>query len=450
MLNTGQRDLYEGCGDADQATPACWRSGRPVARHSFDDGKLLWGDTDGLSSVADAERLLCLLYPATEVPAFRLDQPDTTERDVLRALDRIGSRLEIPPNLITALTQFMRTHTGTDDSPTFSGGHYFRPAEPDGRITHEQGQLGVVDPTPCPSPLCLATLGFLKVYEGTTTRPEVRKAIGELREATNARLTAAMVSLLRLLHRERLRRRVRAGQAADPGRRTGQTVRPGRPPAVLPQVTPPARHHHREPQPRHRGRRGHPRREPALRVRLGLGRRPGRPGDQRPERPGPRPARRHRRPAALRVLHRRRPRRHPGPLLRPHPHPRPARRRPAETRRGTAPALGTQPAVLVRDRPLRHRTLAPGGPALADHRPASGVRVLLPDRRGHPRPRPGPPEGDRRRPHPHRRHHGAARRPRPGHQPDDQGRPHHPAAQPRRHHAARRVRSAPAGSSCGG
>jgi hypothetical protein len=168
-----------------------------MARHSFDDGKLVRGDTDGLSSVADAERLLCLLYPATEVPAFRLDQPDTTERDVLRALDRLGSRLEIPPNLITALTQFMRTHTGTDDSPTFAGGHYFRPAEPDGRITHEQGQLGVVDSYSMSVTLCLATLGFLKVYETTTTRPEVHRSIAELREATNARLTAAMVSLLR-------------------------------------------------------------------------------------------------------------------------------------------------------------------------------------------------------------------------------------------------------------
>jgi hypothetical protein len=168
-----------------------------MARHSFDDGKLVRGDTDGLSSVADAERLLCLLYPATEVPAFRLDQPDTTERDVLRALDRVGSRLEIPPNLITALTQFMRTHTGTDDSPTFAGGHYFRPSEPDGEITHEQSQLGVVDSYSMSVTLCLATLGFLKVYEGTTTRPEVRKAVAELRDATNTRLTAAMVSLLR-------------------------------------------------------------------------------------------------------------------------------------------------------------------------------------------------------------------------------------------------------------
>src|SRR5687768_15867324 len=113
---------------------------RAMARHSFDDGKLVWEDTDGLSSVADAERLLCLLYPATEVPAFRLDQPDTTERDVLRALEGVGSRLEIPPNLITALSQFMRSHTGPDDSPTFAGGHYFRPAEPQQKLTHQQYQ----------------------------------------------------------------------------------------------------------------------------------------------------------------------------------------------------------------------------------------------------------------------------------------------------------------------
>jgi hypothetical protein len=170
---------------------------RATARHSFDDGKLVRGDTDGLSCVADAERLLCLLYPATEVPAFRLDQPDTTERDVLRALEGVGSRLEIPPNLVTALTQFMRTHTAPDDSPTFAGGHYFKPADPAAELSHAQSQLGVVDSYSMSVTLCLATLGFLKVYETTTTRPEVHKAIAELREATNTRLTAAMISLLR-------------------------------------------------------------------------------------------------------------------------------------------------------------------------------------------------------------------------------------------------------------
>ncbi|MFE9770761.1 SCO2524 family protein [Streptomyces sp. NPDC005931] len=170
---------------------------RALARHSFDDGKLVRGETDGLSSVADAERLLCLLYPATEFPAFRLDQPDTTERDVLRALERVGSRLEIPPHLITALTQFMRTYTDPDDSPTFAGGPYFRPADPKKELTHEQGKLGVVDSFSMSVTLCLATLGFLKVYEAGTTRPEVRRALAELREATHTRLTSAMISLLR-------------------------------------------------------------------------------------------------------------------------------------------------------------------------------------------------------------------------------------------------------------
>ncbi|MFG3099260.1 SCO2524 family protein [Streptomyces sp. NPDC048182] len=167
-----------------------------MARHSFDDGKLVQESADGPSSVADAERLLCLLYPATEVPAFRLDQPDTSERDVLRALGPVGSRLEIPPNIISALNQFMRTHTGADDSPTFAGGHYFRAPGPEG-LSHEQSQLGVVDSYSMSVTLCLATLGFLKVYETTTTRPEIRAAIAELRDATNTRLTSAMISLLR-------------------------------------------------------------------------------------------------------------------------------------------------------------------------------------------------------------------------------------------------------------
>lgn len=91
----------------------------------------------------------------------------------------------------------MRTHTGPDDSPTFSGGHYFRPTDPKQKLTHEQTQLGVVDAYSMSVTLCLATLGFLKVYEENTTRPEVRRTLGELRDATNARLTAAMVSLLR-------------------------------------------------------------------------------------------------------------------------------------------------------------------------------------------------------------------------------------------------------------
>ncbi|MFE5889226.1 SCO2524 family protein [Streptomyces sp. NPDC002285] len=168
-----------------------------VARHSFDGGEWEWGDWGNESSVADAERLLCLLYPATEIPAFRLDDPDTTQEDVQQVLKRAGGRLEVPANLVTAMADFMRAHTGEDKRPTFAGGYYFGSADKTKEVTEEQRQLGVVDSFSMSITLCLATLGFLKVYETRTRRSDVKETIAELRLATSNRLTAAMVSLLR-------------------------------------------------------------------------------------------------------------------------------------------------------------------------------------------------------------------------------------------------------------
>ncbi|GAA3772628.1 SCO2524 family protein [Streptomyces chiangmaiensis] len=168
-----------------------------VARHSFDGGEWAWGKWGGESSVSDAERLLCLLYPATEIAAFRLDDPDTTQDDVQKVLRKAGGRLEIPAKLVTAATQFMRTHTGEDKRPAFAGGYYFLSTDKDQDLTKEQRELGVVDSYSMSITLCLATLGFLKVYESKTRRSDVQETIQELRAATSNRLTAAMVSLLR-------------------------------------------------------------------------------------------------------------------------------------------------------------------------------------------------------------------------------------------------------------
>jgi hypothetical protein len=168
-----------------------------IARHSFVGGEWEWGDWGKESSVADAERLLCLLYPATEIPAFRLDDPDTTQDDVQQVLKRAGGRLEIPASLVTAAAEFMRTHTGDDKRPTFAGGYYFGSADKTKELTEEQRQLGVVDSFSMSITLCLATLGFLKVYETRTRRSDIRETIAELRQDTSNRLTAAMVSLLR-------------------------------------------------------------------------------------------------------------------------------------------------------------------------------------------------------------------------------------------------------------
>jgi hypothetical protein len=168
-----------------------------MARHSFAEGDWDWGDWGGRSSVADAERLLCLMYPATEIPAFRLDDPDTTERDVQNALKAVGGRLEIPAKLVSVLAEFMRNHTAEDKRPSFAGGHYFSARDAEHELTEDQRQQGVVDSFSMSITLSLATLGFLKIYETKTRRGEIRALIDELKTATEARLTAAMVSLLR-------------------------------------------------------------------------------------------------------------------------------------------------------------------------------------------------------------------------------------------------------------
>ncbi|MFD5633047.1 SCO2524 family protein [Streptomyces sp. NPDC127077] len=167
-----------------------------LARHSFEQGVWSWGESGGLSSVADAERLLCLLYPATELPAFRLDDPNTTERDVRKALREVGDSTDIPVRLIGIVGEFMKRHHD-GEAPTFGGGHSFGAADPELELSAEQREFDVVDSYSMSVSLCLATLGFLKVYRNTTTRASAVARIEELRQDTSDRLTAAMVGLLR-------------------------------------------------------------------------------------------------------------------------------------------------------------------------------------------------------------------------------------------------------------
>ncbi|MFE8947064.1 SCO2524 family protein [Streptomyces sp. NPDC007856] len=167
-----------------------------VSRHSFESGEWDWGEEGGLSSVADAERLLCLMYPAMEIAAFRLDDPDTIERDVQTALEDVGGQTEIPVKLVRILAEFMDTYTAEDEGPSFAGGHYFDACDPGEELTEEQRRLGVVDSFSMSITLCLATLGFLKVYTGRTP-VEVRTLIEKLKAATETRLSSAIVSLLR-------------------------------------------------------------------------------------------------------------------------------------------------------------------------------------------------------------------------------------------------------------
>jgi len=52
---------------------------RATARLSYPDSSWRFGGREGTNSISDAEQLLCLMAPATEVPIFRLDKPGVTD-----------------------------------------------------------------------------------------------------------------------------------------------------------------------------------------------------------------------------------------------------------------------------------------------------------------------------------------------------------------------------------
>ncbi|MFE9448491.1 SCO2524 family protein [Streptomyces sp. NPDC006739] len=168
-----------------------------IARHSVADGKWAWGPQRGRSSVEDAERLLCLMYPATEIRAFQLSDPDLLQGDVEAVLRGLGGRLDLAEVFCRILREFTETHTADDGRPTFHGGSYFTSLDPRRAPTGEQRALGVVDSFSMSITLCLAALGFLKDLAGRGPWGRFGALAAELREAARTRLTAAMASLLR-------------------------------------------------------------------------------------------------------------------------------------------------------------------------------------------------------------------------------------------------------------
>ncbi|MEU6428235.1 SCO2524 family protein [Microbispora sp. NPDC046973] len=168
-----------------------------AARASYRDGVWTWGGRDGSNSISDAEQLLCFMYPASELPGFRLDTPDETADDVLAALAALGDSVEIPKLLLRVIGQYLRTYTAEDGRPLFSGGSYFRPLDDEAKVTPEQLQLDVVDSFSMSVTLALGTLGFLKVFRQSVRRESIRREIRELEDLASKRLSAAMAGLLR-------------------------------------------------------------------------------------------------------------------------------------------------------------------------------------------------------------------------------------------------------------
>ncbi|GAA1762397.1 SCO2524 family protein [Luedemannella helvata] len=166
---------------------------RAVVRHSFHDGSFVWA-TPG-DALTDAQQLLCILHPATNLPSLKLDVPNETADDAREALRPLGDSTSIPVRLVHALNEYMVRHADADGQPRFTVDPARFRLNPDGPQPAEPPES--VESYATGLRLSLAATGFAKVLRSVVAQQEARDVADELAERASIRLTAAMVGLLR-------------------------------------------------------------------------------------------------------------------------------------------------------------------------------------------------------------------------------------------------------------
>lgn len=174
-----------------------WRS---VVDYSFDGDRWRTGGRTEGNSISDAEQLLCILYPATQVPMLRLDSLDEIAPDVLDALSKMGRDVDVIRRLLDALTNYFTTYRDGDGRPVFTAGSYLERETEDesgSDPTEAQTEMDVVDSFSMSITLSLSTIGFLQVLHTGVTNPRTIERVAELKQLASERLTAAMAGLIR-------------------------------------------------------------------------------------------------------------------------------------------------------------------------------------------------------------------------------------------------------------
>ncbi|MBW6438008.1 hypothetical protein KZ829_30180 [Actinoplanes hulinensis] len=168
---------------------------KATIQSSWRDGAWRWGGRDGSNSISDAEQLLCILLPATQVGPFGLDRPNATADAMLEALRPLGDEKTIPLNLVRIATEYFTRYVD-NDRPIFSGGSYYKPDD-GAKLTEVQQARDIVDSFAISVTLSLATIGFVRIFRQSVTRMGLRRELRQLERLASTRLTAAMVGLLR-------------------------------------------------------------------------------------------------------------------------------------------------------------------------------------------------------------------------------------------------------------
>ncbi|WP_040823837.1 SCO2524 family protein [Nocardia jiangxiensis] len=162
----------------------------------YRDGEWIWGGLAGSNSISDAEQLLCILYPATQIESFALHDPDRMADDVQEALSPLGRRIGL--RIVQVMDDYLRKYE-LDGRPIFSADSYLR--YPEGTPpADEQRALDVVDSYSMSLTLCLAGLQFLgslRTASSRRTEKRLEEMLEPVEERLNRRLTGAMVGLVR-------------------------------------------------------------------------------------------------------------------------------------------------------------------------------------------------------------------------------------------------------------
>ncbi|NUU21124.1 MAG: hypothetical protein HOV68_06355 [Streptomycetaceae bacterium] len=178
---------------------------------------------DARDSLADAEQLICLLYPAMRMPALGFADPDTTGHDVLAALSAFGDHRAIPRAVTDICADYFEAYTAADGGPVFTGGP-LRSLDPAAEPTSAQLRLDTVESFSIAVTLSLSVLAFVRDFERRVRSAHTRDRLAALRRAASVRLTHAMTGLREAFVADTFR------QDSERGRTLFATVFPDRVP----------------------------------------------------------------------------------------------------------------------------------------------------------------------------------------------------------------------------
>lgn len=172
---------------------------RYMLQDCYVEGVWIWGGSVESNPITDAEQLLCLFWPMTQLTTFGVHDSDETQADVAAALRPLGEATRIPRTLVEIALEYFRNHTAEDGEPRFGAGGYLRALDRGASPLPDQqtGELEIVDAYSMSITLCLSLLVFVDSRSGLEQQTKHRENLAELQRMASRRLTAAMIGMLR-------------------------------------------------------------------------------------------------------------------------------------------------------------------------------------------------------------------------------------------------------------